>query len=191
MRDGGGSTIVNARGPQAQTFSVALTFSDPRELAGHFAGGPHVARTVLVVSGLRSQTLAPRSASRTGMLLAPTKARCADAVPMAQERAMKALSSFSLAASLLVVAGVAFAQAPPPDTTEDASPAAKTAPESPQSNSPSPGTMSPSTTDTNQVATQSLAQGCRKQAADKGLTGDDKTKFVKGCKQHGNSQSGK
>jgi hypothetical protein len=102
---------------------------------------------------------------------------------------MKAISSLSLAAAL-VLAGIAFAQSPPPNTTEDAPPAAKTAPASRQSDSPSPATMSPSAADTNQASPQSLAQACRRQASEQKLTGDEKRRFLKDCKQHGVSHSG-
>jgi hypothetical protein len=93
---------------------------------------------------------------------------------------MKA-KSLSLTVAVFM-AGMALAQAPPPNTAEDASSAAKEAPESPQSSAPSPATMSPSTADPKQSSTQSTSRSCSKQASDKKLTGDDKTNFVKSCK---------
>lgn len=90
---------------------------------------------------------------------------------------MKRLS-LSIAALLLI--GGAIAQtAPPPNTTEDAPPSAKTAPENPESNAQSPGTISPTTADRN----QKVSQSCDKRATDKQLTGDDKVNFIKQCKQ--------
>lgn len=80
------------------------------------------------------------------------------------------------------MAGIALAQSPPPNTVEDASSAAKEAPESTQSNAPSPATMSPSAADASQSSTQSTSRSCSKQASDKKLTGTDKTNFVKSCK---------
>jgi hypothetical protein len=80
------------------------------------------------------------------------------------------------------VAGIALAQAPPPNTAEDASSAAKEAPESTQSNTSSPATMSPSAADAKSSATQSTSRSCSKQASDKKLTGDDKANFVRSCK---------
>ena|ERR1700729_2767919 len=94
--------------------------------------------------------------------------------------------SLSLTVALLLTGSSLAQTAPPPNTTEDAPAAAKTAPESTQSNSPSPGTMSPTTADRN----QSISQGCHKQAADKKLTGDDKTNFIKQCKQGKTSHEG-
>jgi psiF repeat len=88
--------------------------------------------------------------------------------------------AFSLTVAAFV-AGIALAQAPPPNTAEDASSAAKEAPESTQSNASSPATMSPSAADA-KASTQSTSRSCSKQASDKKLTGDDKTNFVKSCK---------
>jgi hypothetical protein len=107
------------------------------------------------------------------------------------ERTMKATLSLTLAAAL-VLTGTAFAQtAPPPNTTEDATPAAKTAAESRQSNAPSPGTVSPSSaTDTGQSSTKSLSLACRKQASDKSLTRDDRAKFVEDCKARKTTPAG-
>jgi hypothetical protein len=93
---------------------------------------------------------------------------------------MKAKSLSLMVAAL--VAGIALAQAPPPNTAEDASSAAKQAPESTPSNAPSPATMSPSAAEANQSSTQSMSRSCSKQASDKKLTGDDRTNFVKSCK---------
>ena len=87
--------------------------------------------------------------------------------------------SLSLTVALLLTGGALAQTAPPPNTAEDAPPSAKTAPETPQSNEPSPATMSPTTADKNQTTSQT----CHKQAADKKLTGDDKTNFIKQCKQ--------
>jgi hypothetical protein len=103
---------------------------------------------------------------------------------------MRAMSSLFIAATL-VLGGTAYAQtAPPPNTTEDASSAAKTAAPSQPSNSQSPGTVSPSTgSNSNQSSTHSLSKTCHKQATDKGLTGTDKTKFVKDCKMGKSGQS--
>jgi hypothetical protein len=93
---------------------------------------------------------------------------------------MKRLS-LSLTAALLLSSGAIAQTAPPPNTTEDAPPSAKTAPENPESNasSSSPGTISPTTADGNQT----ISQTCDKRAADKKLTGDDKVNFIKQCKQ--------
>jgi hypothetical protein len=101
---------------------------------------------------------------------------------------MKAIS-LSLATAL-VLATVALAQSPPPNTTEDASSAAKTAPESMPANGSSPGSQSPSAADASQASTQATSPSCHKQAADKKLTGDDKTNFIKSCKQGKVSRTG-
>jgi hypothetical protein len=92
--------------------------------------------------------------------------------------------------SSFVEAQLNFKKAPPPDTTENAPFAAKTARESMQSSAPSPGTMSPSAADANQASMQSTLQACHKQASDKKLTGDDKANFIKTCKMAKTTRTG-
>jgi hypothetical protein len=90
---------------------------------------------------------------------------------------MKRLS-LNLTAALLLTSGAIAQTAPPPNTTEDAPPSAKTAPENPESNAASPGTISPTTADQNQA----VSETCDKRATDKKLTGNDKVSFIKQCK---------
>jgi len=56
----------------------------------------------------------------------------------------------------------------------------------PANSMPSKATYQGSGTDT----PQSITQSCHKQASDKHLTGDDKTNFIKQCKQGKTSRSG-
>jgi hypothetical protein len=86
---------------------------------------------------------------------------------------MKTISSLSLAAALLLSA-VAFAQTPQPSDTNSS--------DVMQSNSPATNTPSKAT-DADQSAPKAVSQACMKQAADKKLTGDDKTQFVDKCKK--------
>jgi hypothetical protein len=95
----------------------------------------------------------------------------------------------SFLAAAVVLAGIAGAQTPPPNNTEDASSAAKRAPESMQSNAPS-GTVSPSAADANQASMQSTSESCHKQASDKKLTGDDRANFLKTCKMAKTTRTG-
>jgi hypothetical protein len=104
-----------------------------------------------------------------------------------QEHSMKTISSITLGAALLVT-GVAFAQTPAPNDSEGALP--PTATDSSSNNSDisqsnAPGNNAPSkATDANGGTTtpRAVAQACDKQAADKNLSGDDKTSWVKKCK---------
>ena len=91
---------------------------------------------------------------------------------------MKAISSLTLAAALLVSAA-AFAQTPKTNTNSDIM----------QNNAPANNTPS-AATDATQTTPQSVSQACMKQASDKKLTGDDKTKFVKDCKMGKTTRSG-
>jgi hypothetical protein len=120
----------------------------------------------------------------TGTLLAsnPPLADEDERINTNEEQVMRAVSTLTLSAALLLT-GIAFAQAPPPNTTEDASAAAKAAPESPASKSSSPADVSPSaTTDGSHASAHASAQTCGKQASDQKLTGVAKTDFVRNCK---------
>jgi hypothetical protein len=98
---------------------------------------------------------------------------------------MRAISSFTLGAALLVT-GVAFAQTP------------ATAPDSNTKNSDvsqnnAPGNNTPSkATDANGTsgASAQSVSACKKQASDKKLTGDDKTKFMNDCKMGKTTRTG-
>jgi len=122
-----------------------------------------------------------------GMALASASLRCVDAAadgsnPLCtQEQTMKTISSLTLATALLVGAA-AFAQTPnSPDTNSNT--------DIMQNNAPANNTPSKAT-DENQAAPQSISQACMKQASDKKLTGDDKTSFIKSCKQGKTTRSG-
>jgi hypothetical protein len=84
---------------------------------------------------------------------------------------MKTISSLSLAAALLLATG-AFAQTPQPSDTNSS--------DIMQSNSPATNTPSKAT-DASQSAPEAVSQACMKQASDKNLMGDDKTKFIDKC----------
>ncbi len=93
----------------------------------------------------------------------------------------------ALAATLLL-GGTAFAQnqdsTPPPS---DNSPSAmQSAP--PSSDNSTSG--SSTATDSSATAT-SVAKACKKQAADKKLTGDDKEKYIKDCKAGKTTREGR
>lgn len=90
---------------------------------------------------------------------------------------MKMMVSSSLL-SLLFFTSAGLAQVPPPNTTEDASAAAKSAPQPGQPGKPSPGTISPS------AAAQPTArntQTCHQQASEQKLAGAAETSFLKDC----------
>jgi hypothetical protein len=86
---------------------------------------------------------------------------------------MKTISSFSLAAALLVSA-VAFAQSPNTSGSNSNSDIMQN--NAPANNAPSKAT------DASNATPQSISQACHEQASDKQLTGDDKTNFIKSCK---------
>jgi hypothetical protein len=88
---------------------------------------------------------------------------------------MKAISSITLGAALIMT-GVAFAQAPPTDSSSNNS-------DIMQNNAPANNAPSKATDANDSSATsQSVSQACEKQAADKRLSGDDKSAWVKKCK---------
>jgi hypothetical protein len=58
-----------------------------------------------------------------------------------------------------------------------------------QNNAPANNTPSKAT-DENSATPQAISQTCHKQASDKQLTGDDKTNFIKSCKQGKTTRSG-
>ena len=78
----------------------------------------------------------------------------------------------------------AFAQAPQSQTSGSASNA-----DIMESNAPANNTPSKATDDTN-ATPQSISQACHKQASDKQLTGDDRTNFIKSCKQGKTTREG-
>ena len=87
---------------------------------------------------------------------------------------MKLTASFSVAAALLAIA-VAFAQTPNTSgSTRNA--------DIMESNVPANNTPSKAT-DENHATAQSISDTCHQQASAKQLTGDDRTSFVKNCKQ--------
>jgi hypothetical protein len=88
----------------------------------------------------------------------------------------------SLAAALLA-STVAFAQTPP--TTSGSNDNSDVM----QNNAPANNTPSKAT-DENSATPQAISQTCHKQASDKQLTGDDKTNFIKSCKQGKTTRSG-
>ncbi len=96
---------------------------------------------------------------------------------------MKTALSVSLAAALLLSTG-AFAQTPNSSgsTGGDNS-------DIMQNNAPANNTPSKAT-DEGSATPQAISQACHKQASDKKLTGDDKTSFIKQCKQGKTSRSG-
>jgi hypothetical protein len=104
-----------------------------------------------------------------------------------QEQTMKAISSITLGAALLVT-GVAFAQTPAQHDSEGAPPPTATDSSSKNSdimenNAPANNTPSKATDANGASATsQSASQACEKQATDKKLSGDDKSAWVKKCK---------
>ncbi len=90
---------------------------------------------------------------------------------------MKALTSLSLAATLLL-GSTAFAQDSTPSPSDQSSPSPM------QTNPPtSPGSTAGSSTAADSSSTkQTVAQACQQQAKYQKLTGADKTKFMKDCK---------
>ncbi|MGH8140107.1 MAG: hypothetical protein ACREVV_18170 [Steroidobacteraceae bacterium] len=91
---------------------------------------------------------------------------------------MKPTALLTLASALLL-GTLAFAQSQQDSSTPNSQP-----PSNMQSNPPSsPNAPSGSSTaaDSSAVST-SIAQACKKQAMDKKLSGDEKTKFIKDCK---------
>lgn len=90
---------------------------------------------------------------------------------------MKATSSLSVAAALLIT-GVAFAQTPSSNNSDVS-----------QSNSPATNTPSKAT-DANGATSPSVSAACKKQASDKKLSGDDKTKFMSDCNKGKTTRSG-
>jgi cytochrome c5 len=94
---------------------------------------------------------------------------------------MKPISSLALAAALLASA-VAFAQTPDrsgSNTNTDVM----------QNNAPANNTPSAATDESN-ATPQSISQACHKQASDQKLTGDDKTNFMKKCKEGKTTRTG-
>jgi len=94
---------------------------------------------------------------------------------------MKSIASFSVAAALLAIA-VAFAQTP--NTPGSASNADIMESNVPANNTPSKAT------DENHAAPKSISDACHEQASAKQLTGDDKTSFIKNCKQGKTTREG-
>ena len=91
------------------------------------------------------------------------------------------ISSVSLAAALLL-STVAFAQTPNSGSGSDNSDIS-------QSNAPANNTPSKANDSTN-ATPQAISQACHKEASDKKLSGDDKTNFIKQCKQGKTTRSG-
>jgi hypothetical protein len=94
---------------------------------------------------------------------------------------MKTIASLSVVA-ILLAGGAAFAQTSNSST-------GNTNTDIMQNNAPANTTPSKAT-DASQSAPDSVSQACVKQAADKKLTGDDKTNFVKNCKMGKTTRSG-
>jgi hypothetical protein len=99
---------------------------------------------------------------------------------------MKAISPLALGAVLLVT-GIAFAQTPAQKNSEGSpSPAATNSSANgsdvTQSNAAA-NNASSKATNQNGATPQSASSACKKQASDKKLSGDDKTKFMSDCKQ--------
>jgi hypothetical protein len=94
---------------------------------------------------------------------------------------MKPIATFSLAAALLASA-IAFAQTPDTSGTNNNS-------DIMQNNAPANNTPSKAT-DANNAAPQSISQACHQQASDQKLTGDDKTSFMKKCKEGKTTRTG-
>ncbi len=92
-------------------------------------------------------------------------------------------SSVSLAAALLISA-VAFAQTP----DSSGSPGSDNS-DIMQNNAPA-NTMPNKSNDESNATPQSISQACHKEASDKKLTGDDKTNYIKQCKQGKTTRSG-
>lgn len=99
------------------------------------------------------------------------------------ETILKSIATFGAAAAVAAIA-VAFAQAPQSQTSGSASNA-----DIMESNAPANNTPSKATDDTD-ATPQSISQACHKQASDKQLTGDDKTNFIKNCKQGKTTREG-
>jgi hypothetical protein len=103
-----------------------------------------------------------------------------------QEHSMKAISLFTLGATLLIT-GVAFAQAPAAPNSDGSS----NSNNSDVSQNNAPGNNTPSkATDADGNTAQSISQACDKQASDKNLSGDAKTTWVKKCKMGKTTRSG-
>jgi hypothetical protein len=94
---------------------------------------------------------------------------------------MKPIASFSVAAALLATA-VAFAQTPSPSGRASNS-------DIMENNAPANNTPSKAT-DENSATPQAISQSCHQQASAKQLTGDDKTNFIKNCKQGKTTRQG-
>lgn len=90
--------------------------------------------------------------------------------------------SLSLAAAL-VLSVAAFAQTPKTSDTNHSNSDIM------QNNAPANNTPS-AATDKNDTAPAGVSQACTKQASDKKLMGDDKTKFLKDCKAGKTTRSG-
>jgi cytochrome c5 len=98
---------------------------------------------------------------------------------------MKMTSSVSLAAAVLL-STVAFSQTP-----SSSGSSASDNGDIMQNNAPANQTPSKASDEgTGNATPQSISQACHKQASDKKLTGDDKTNFIKQCKQGKTSRSG-
>lgn len=106
---------------------------------------------------------------------------------------MKAISLLTLGAALLVTS-VALAQTPAQRSSEGSP--APTATDSSSNNSDimqsnAPANNAPSkATNQNGATSQSVSAACKKQASDKKLSGDEKTKFMSDCKQGKTTREG-
>jgi hypothetical protein len=92
----------------------------------------------------------------------------------------------------LLVTSVAFGQTPA-QTNSEGSPTAtdSSANNSDIMQSNAPANNAPSkATDQNGATSQSVSAACKKQASDKKLSGDDKTKFMTDCKQGKTTREG-
>jgi len=96
---------------------------------------------------------------------------------------MKTTSSVSLAAALLL-STVAFAQTPSSSGNSGGDNSDIMQNNAPANNTPSKAN------DEGNATPQSISQACHKRASDKKLTGDDKTNFIKQCKQGKTTRSG-
>jgi hypothetical protein len=96
---------------------------------------------------------------------------------------MKSILTVSVACSMLL-AGAAVAQTSAPEPANQGQPMQASPPSNSDSTSgsmPTPGTQ----------ANAATAQACKKQAADKKLTGQDKDQFMKDCKAGKTAREGR
>jgi hypothetical protein len=96
---------------------------------------------------------------------------------------MKTPSALALTAAMLLSA-VAFAQTPSSSGSSDNSDVTQN--NAPANTMPNKANDEGSATDT----PQSISKACHKEASDKKLTGDDKTSFIKQCKQGKTTRTG-